>query len=402
MTKTARQAILDILVRVFRDHGYASLLIRSETIPQNDIAFVTETVYGTIRNYSLLESQWRPYARKADLRTALLLDMTVYQMFCMDSVPAYAAVHEAVELADAHRKKFVNAILRSVQKAGWKEAEELSLRTSHPEWILNLWKAHYGDQTAEAIALHDQKPAAVYGRVNTLKTTSEALREKGYVFLDPLCLTYDRPLQRTEEFRKGEIVIQGRSSQEVIRYLQAEPGMKVLDICAAPGTKTQQIACAMENKGEIVACDLYPQRTKLIGALMEKTGVTIVRTEVSDASVPGRFESRSFDRVLADVPCSGLGDLSHKPEIRWHLQPGDIDAITALQKQILANAADYVREGGILVYSTCTLNRKENEAQVSAFLRDHADFEKIEERTIFPRDLDSDGFYVCAIRRKHS
>ena len=396
----SRQEILNILMRVQRDGSYASLLIRSADIDEKDIGFVTETVYGTIRNYALLEYQWHRFAKKTDLRTALLLDMTLYQMHFMESVPAYAAVHEAVAMADKNKRGFVNAVLRSIQRERWKEPEELSVRLSHPEWILKMWSAHYGADTAEAIAMHDQQPSAVCGRMNTLLADRQQLMEEGFSFLAHDCVVCGQPIQRTDAFRSGKVIIQGRSSQEVVRFLQAEPGMKVLDLCAAPGTKTQQIACAMENRGEITACDIYEQRTKLISDLMAKTGVSICQTKVNDASKPGAFAEKSFDRILMDVPCSGLGDLSHKPEIRWHLQPQDIDALVSLQKQILDAGCAYVRENGILVYSTCTLNRKENEAQIMSFLQRHPEFEKEEERTIFPQDLDSDGFYVCRLRRK--
>ncbi len=195
------------------------------------------------------------------------------------------------------------------------------------------------------------------------------------------------------------MLIQNYSSQQIVRYLDVRAGMRVLDACAAPGTKTQQIAMLMNNQGEIIANELHENRTKLIDELMERTGVSIVTSRSSDASVYDEHQKESYDRVLLDVPCSGLGDLSHKPEIRWHLKPEDIDQITAIQAKILEANAPYVKPGGILVYSTCTLNRKENENRIRAFLERHTEYELCEEHTFFPFVTKSDGFYCAKLIR---
>lgn len=394
-----REIILDILYRVFCENGYASLMMRKMKADGRDAAFIAEVVYGTIRNYSLLEEQWRPYAKKAKPRTAVLLDMSIYQIFFMD-VPSYAAVSEAVEMAGKHEGKFVNAVLRRVIGQGLVTPQEPFGKYSHPEWIYRMWKAHYGEETALKIMAHDQQKAVSYGRINTLKTTKQEMEQDPSLhFRDDICFVYDGVLQKTDAFREGKAVIQDYSSQQTVRLLKAEAGMRVLDACAAPGTKTQEIAMFMENRGEIIAGELHAHRAKLIDELMLRTGTDIVRAKVMDAAEPDLFEKESFDRILLDVPCSGLGDLSHKPEIRWHLKPQDIDEITAVQKQILEACSAYLKREGILVYSTCTLNRKENENQVKKFLLDHEDFSLIEEKTIFPYEYDSDGFYMAALRR---
>ena len=247
---------------------------------------------------------------------------------------------------------------------------------------------------------HDQKKAVSYGRINTLRTSKEEMeKDPSLDFIDEICFRFEGPLQKSEAFKEGKVLIQDYSSQQTVKLLEAKPGMKVLDACAAPGTKTQQIAMFMENKGSITAGELHEHRAKLINELMKRTGVSIVTSKVMDATQKDLFEKESFDRILCDVPCSGLGDLSHKPEIRWHLKPEDLDEITVIQKEILSSCSSYLKKGGILVYSTCTLNRKENENQVKNFLKAHEDFELLSERTIFPFEYDSDGFYMAALRR---
>ena len=401
----AREYALDVLYRVFHEHGFASLILRNSPLSEKDTAFAANLIYGTIRNRSLLEAQWRPYTKgRVRPKTAVLLDLTVFQLFFTDGIPAYAAVSAGVDLAKKQEKKFVNAILRTVQKNGLSvpagdTAETLAVRYSHPEWIVRMWIRQYGSQQALQILAQDQKEHPVYGRINTLREESGLRESEGITMLEDDCFRYAGVLSRSQLFRSGQVLIQDRSSQRVVRELDVQPGMRVLDLCAAPGTKTQQTACLMRNEGSITACDLYEQRCSLIDALMEKTGVTIVETMANDASKT-RFAPESYDRILCDVPCSGLGDLSHKPEIRWHLEPADVDAIIALQAEILDANADALKHGGILVYSTCTLNCRENEGQVRAFLKRHPDYDCLREETLFPDRLDADGFYMAKLRRK--
>ena len=402
---SVRAEVLNILERVFRQHGFASLLLRKADISKEEMGLASEIVYGTIRNKTLLEEQWRPFTKHVKPRVAALLNMSVYQLLFLDSIPSYAVIFEAVELAGKSEKEFVNAILRKVQAQGLKKPEgntieELAVLTSHPLWILQLWKAHYGFETMKEIALHNQEPSLVYGRVNTLKCKKTDIAQIPDVrMLEDDCFFYAGVLQRTELFSKGMVLIQDRHSQKVVRKLDVLPGMQVLDACAAPGTKTQQIACLMKNQGKIVAADLYEARCNLIDELMNRTGVSIVYAKQNDATITGKFPKESFDRILIDAPCSGLGDLSHKPEIRWHLVPTSIDELVRTQEAILDANAEYLRVGGILVYSTCTLNRKENEQQIKKFLVKHTNYVLLEEETLFPMADDADGFYYAKLKR---
>ena len=401
----AREYALDVLYRVFYEHGYASLILRKCPLEAKETAQAAHLIYETIRNYSLLEAQWRPHVHsRVRPRTALLLDLAVCQMFFADGIPAYAAVSEAAAMARKAEKGFVNAVLRTVAEKGLAVPDgdtpsDWSVRYSHPEWLVRLWIAHYGKEETLNILKADQKEHPVYGRINTLKKDPGLAADPRIAMVEGDCFRYEGVLSRSTWFQNGNVLIQDRSSQRVVQALDARSGMRVLDVCAAPGTKTQQTACMMHNEGEITACDLYEQRCGLIDQLMEKTGVSIVRTETRDACMK-REETQYFDRILCDVPCSGLGDLSHKPEIRWHLAPEDIDSIAETQARILEACHDALKPDGILVYSTCTLNRKENERQIQAFLTRHEDIELLAEETMFPHVNEADGFYLAKLHRK--
>ncbi len=405
----ARKYIITILKQVIYEDGFASLLLRKnrEMFSEEDNAFISETVYGTLRNYYLIEKQWQSLVtNKVRRDTALILDMSIYHLFFLDKIPNYAVIHEAVELSEKRDKAFINALLRKISQRGLIQSSEdtleaLSENTSHPLWILQLWNAHYGYEITKRLAEFNQTRSIIYGRINTLKYTKEMLEKDDKVhFVNDEVFTYDGILTNSDYFKKGEVIIQDLSSSLIPKVLDVSRNMTVLDACSAPGTKTQEIAMFMQNEGEIIAQDIYEKRVQLIDHLMLKTGVTIVKTKVQDSSVLNEEYINKFDRVLLDAPCSGLGDLRHKPEIRFHLKPDNIDELTSLQKKLLEVNGQYVKEGGILVYSTCTLNKKENEKQIQTFLKNHSEYELIEEKTLFPYIENSDGFYYAKMRRK--
>lgn len=392
-----RKEVLEILVRVMKEDGYASLIMRErKDIDKKDMPFVTQVVYGVLRNYRYLEYQWRRYAKHTKYQTALLIDMAIYELFFMHSKP-YAIINECVELVNPNDKAFVNAILRKVEKIGKCDSEDPCIQFSHPDWIYQMWKAHYGEENALRIMRANQEIPLVYGRINPLKITKQELEKDSSIhFLDALSFTMDSNIQASTYFQEGKVLIQNPSSILPVQYLDVHDNQRVLDVCSAPGTKTQLLSSLMHNTGEVIACDIYTHRCQLIDALMQRCGNTNVKTMIQDATKES-FEKESFDRVLCDVPCSGLGDLSHKPEIRWHLKPEDIDEIVLIQKQILEVNCQYVKQGGILVYSTCTLNKKENHGQIQNFLKNHSEFQLVEEKTIFPFEKNHDGFYVAKL-----
>ena len=394
-----RELIVDILYRVIHKGAYASLLMRG--VSHEKMGIVSETVYGTIRNFDLLESQWRHLVKNVRKRTAVILDFSVYQLFFLDRVQPYTVINEAVSLAEKSEKKFVNAVLRQVQRHGLvmpegDSDEELALRYSHPLFLVKMWKAQYGREQMLKILASDQSRPVSFGRINRLKAGKqnpdglEMVGEDAFILRgSPAALP---------GFGEGKLLAQDLHSQQVVRLLAPLPGERILDLCAAPGTKTQQMADLMHNEGEIIACDLYPARVKLIEELMERTGVTIVSAAVNDGTVFQPAFENGFDRVLLDAPCSGLGDLAHKPEIRLHVKPEDLDAIQETQRQLLANAARYVRPGGVLLYSTCTLNRKENEKQGEWLVKNESRFTLQEEATLFPDKCD--GFYAALLKKE--
>lgn len=403
-----RQYILDVLIRVFQQDGYASLIMREAPFSSQDMGFISEVVFGTIRHYEMLEYQWRSYVKgHVKKKIALIIDMSLYQLLYLDGIPDYAVINEAVELSGTHEKKFVNAILRNIQKRGkvyphLKSSENLSIETSTPLWLVKLWEKQYGEEIAAKICHENLERAYVFGRINTLKISKEELEKGSKIrFVNEISFIYDGILSRTSMFTEGNVVIQDINSAQTVTYLDVKPDQKVLDLCAAPGTKSQEIAMFMKNQGEIISCDLYEHRLGLIDTCMKQTGVTICKTMLNDARKDRKEWHEAFDRILVDAPCSGLGDLKHKPEIKLHIKPENLDEIIKIQKEILNTASQYLKPNGIMVYSTCTLNKKENENQIKQFLAQHTEFHLLEDKTIFPFENGGDGFYMAKLVKRN-
>ncbi len=401
-----RETAFNCLKEIIIDKQFANIVLQKDYgLSQKDVSLLTQIVYGTLRNYRILRESWKPYVTKMppqDIR--ILLDAASFQLLFLDKIPAYAVINESVEIAKKNSRgsyhKLVNAVLRKVSENGLVQTESLAVRTSHPDWLVSLWKAHYGQDICERICEDDQKQGRVALRVNTLKTTADQLLK------DPLfeageienCVYYNGNIIRSDYFEKALVMVQNESSQLPVNVLQ--PYGTVLDMCAAPGSKTVQMAMEMHNTGHIVSVDLYPHRVKLIDYNLNRYGITNTETIAYDATeLNEKYPEESFDCILLDAPCSGLGVLKHKPDIKLNITPESIDEITALQKQLLATAADLLKKGGQIVYSTCTLNKKENERQVSAFLNEHPDFQLLQQRTVFPYEMDSDGFFYAKMRK---
>ena len=212
-------------------------------------------------------------------------------------------------------------------------------------------------------------------------------------------MLYDASLAATPWYAQGLLSIQDEASQLIARIVDPQKGEQILDVCSAPGTKANHMAELMQNDGSIVCGDIHEHRVELIREGAARLGITILKPQVMDATELKEVEGILFDRVLCDVPCSGYGVLARKSDIKVHMQSGDMDTLIPIQKAILAKSAEHVKEHGILVYSTCTLNKKENEKQVQAFLKEHENFTLIEERTIFPYTAHTDGFYMAKLQR---
>lgn len=362
-------------------------------------------------------------------RTLIILRMGLFAIREMDSVPDHAAVNEAVALARKTARgtdRFINAVLRSyLRRRAEFEADgtpafiddigdpvkTLSVQYSMPEDLVNLITSQYGDE-AEPVLRGLNEPPEVILRVNTLKTSRDRLiadlSEQGITAepadgCDAAVAASGRGIIESELYRKGHFTVQSLSSMLAVSALAPEPGSRVLDMCAAPGGKSTMMAEMMKNEGSVTACDIHEHRLELIKASAARTGADIIGTRLMDGTqYDGSLEGR-FDYVLADVPCSGLGVMSTKPEIRLRTDVSEYAGLTDTQLEILENAFRYTRPGGRICYSTCTLNKDENEGVIRRFMdegKQCADgFARIVEmRTILPYN-NLIGFYYCIIEK---
>lgn len=427
----------EALRNVYADGAYSNIAL-NEAIPHHPgcrDSFVRSMVKGTIRQTvtldriidMLAESGIRGIRR----RTLIILRMGLYALRDMDSVPDHAAVNEAVSLARKKAKgtdRFVNAILRNYirkrdifETAGDPSAEapfireisdakeKLSVKYSFPVPVVQLISAQYGDET-EKILDGLNTPPPVILRVNTLRTSREdllaELKASG-IDAEPVPEN-DRAVSvsggsiiATDLYRNGMFTVQSLSSIMAVSALAPQPGDKVLDMCAAPGGKTAMMAEMMDNRGSITACDVHPHRLELIDAAAERLGIDIIETRLADGTEYDETMAEQFDCVLADVPCSGLGVMSTKPEIRFHVDDESISELPEIQKAVLSNAVRYTKPGGKICYSTCTLDRPENEDIIDDLLTKHGGLVRIVEmRTILPYN-NVIGFFFCIIEKMH-
>ncbi|WP_312641680.1 16S rRNA (cytosine(967)-C(5))-methyltransferase RsmB [Hydrogenoanaerobacterium sp.] len=443
--KSARQVAVQALVKVNQDGGYSNLVIDSELskseLDPRDKAFCTTLFYGVLERRITLDAVLQKYCKqplkKLMPQVRELLHIAVYQIIYLDGVPSSAAVNESVELSRkmkcGHASGFINGVLRSFLRDGGnldgilpdrvkKPVEYLSLSHSVPEWLVKHWIADYGMDKAEAIlaAAADRPP--LYLRVNSLKNTpealAEALRKKGMEVAIREDIGNCLEAEKTGEidypvlYKRGHFTVQDISSQLCVQAADAKPGMRCLDVCAAPGGKSFTLAQMMENEGELLSLDLHEFKTKLIQDGAKRLGLNCIQTAAGDAQVYDETRGE-FDRVLCDVPCSGLGIIRRKPEIRYK-NPDELKGLPAIQYKILETSSKYVKAGGKLIYSTCTLSRAENDEVVERFLADNPGFcpEPLPEHiqkltgadgaykvTLLPEMLNSDGFFIATLRR---
>ena len=413
--KNARDLALNILYRVFEQGEYASLLLQEELslVAEIDQAFVTSLVYTTLQQQLFLRAQWVDYAqRKPRNKLAILIDMACAQIFLMDKIPDYAVVNESVELAkqfvSSQEVKWVNLVLRRVMDRGMLSFDgstltSLSLRYSIPVWILAMWQKQYSPDLCEAMAVSLLEPAQLYARVNTLKLDQEVILKQVGVQRGSLCrsaLSANFNWLSTSWFSDGQIWIQDQASQFVSEQLNVQAGHQVLDVCSAPGTKAALNQVHLNNQACFDMVDIHPHRIRLIEQQIMRLGLSNMRLHTLDArTLEEHFKAQSFDRIMVDAPCSGLGVLRRKAEIKYRLKPSDIDDLVVLQAEILNACAPLLRIEGELLYATCTINKKENEKQIQSFLLKHPNYTLIEEKTLFPHLYQSDGFYFAKLKR---
>lgn len=408
----ARAFAYQALKKICLERVYSNLYLRKELhqVGEVDRALATQIIYGTLQNARCCRYQWeQDVQKKVKDDIGILLDMSVYQLLFMDVAP-YAVLNDAVELAKKyHGQKvgnLVNALLRKVERRKFREytgnaLQKLALQTSHPDWIVMMWNAQYGEEITEKICWSNLEMKPQAARVNTLRCTKEELLQDP-LFIDvkeakDALLYTGGSLAATSYYQEGKVVIQDVASQLVAEVLDPQPKERILDVCAAPGTKTTHIAQLMNDDGEIICGDIHEHRVALIQEGVKRLGLHSIHPKVMDATKLDGIEG-TFDRVLCDVPCSGYGVLSRKSDIKYHMKSEDMDTLIPLQQEILCKASTFVKKEGYLVYATCTLNKKENEKQIEKFLRTHPQFELVFERTVFPYECNSDGFYMAKLK----
>ena len=424
----AREAVLKGLYRIETEGAYTNQVLKEilsgDAISALDRGFVTELLTGVIRNRLRLDYVIGKFSKiklkKLSPWVHQILRMGIYQILFLERVPDSAACNESVKLARRYAhggaQGYVNGLLRSVVRE--KEniplpndrTERMSVVYSCPLWLTEKLISQYGLEICEAIlkASHEKFPVSL--RVNRLRGTTEELQRRleteGIVAIPdvnhPFRLFVDGALNVTDSqaYREGLYSIQNRSSMTAVEELLPKPGDIMLDLCAAPGGKTTYAAELMENQGKVFAFDIYSHKTELIAKSAERLGISIVETSVWDATQFLPEWELKADKVLADVPCSGIGVIHKKPDIKWHRTPEDIRALCETQKKILRNAARYVKPNGILVYSTCTILREENEEQIQTFLEENEDFVLEKEQLLFTHETGGSGFYIAKLIRK--
>jgi len=410
----ARTAAFDILLRIEQHDAYASELLHSgpyARLSPADHGLGTELVMGVLRWRSLVDAEIGRFSDKGvgklDIEVLTALRLAAYQLLFLDRIPRRAAVHESVELVKRARKvsaaPFANAVLRKlagsapvVERASgdgvanavprpfsgqadpggqrgtaeFESAAQLSQRFAHPLWLVERWARHFGLERARKICIYDQHPPAAAIRFSDPGTEAE-LRREGIELAPGQLLASARRVRtgnvsRTRAYAEGRVAIQDEASQLVA--LLVGPGSRILDCCAAPGGKTRVLA-ERNPEASIVALELHAHRARLLRKLVPARTVEVINADVLDFTM-----SASFDRVLADVPCSGTGTLAHNPEIKWRLQPGDLSDLQGRQLAVLRAAMHRVAAGGRLVYSTCSLEREENEEVVEKALSGQTEF----------------------------
>lgn len=411
--KFAYQALCEIILK----KTYSNLYLKEHLnkVDEKDRALASNIVYGTLQNHRYVRYQWEYLAKNpVKKEVAILLDMSVYQLLYLENVPSYAILNEAVDLAkksEAKMGSFVNGVLRNVMRNGKRglpkdEMEALSIRYSYPLWLLKMWSAQYGNELMLRTVHAFQQVQRNSVRVNRMKASPQQLIdtgdfEKGRMCEDALFYIGDAPLATTAYYLEGIVSMQDEASMMVARIMNPKANDKVLDMCSAPGSKACHMAELMHDEGVVVCCDIHPHRVELIRAGAKRLHLKSLQPMVNDATKLEHLQPQSFDRVLCDVPCSGYGVLGRKSDIKLHMESSDMDTLIPLQYDILKQGALMLKPQGVLVYSTCTLNKKENEKQIERFMKEHPNFKLLGMKTIFPHQCQSDGFFIAKLRKEN-
>ncbi len=444
MDKNPREIAINILKEINENEAYSNISITRniEDVENSlDESFIREIVYGVIENKLQIDwiiMQFSKIKLKKIAPTIIeILRAGVYQIIFMDRIPDSAAVNESVKLAKKYGHKgsvgFVNALLRNISKnknniklpeKDKSPIEFLSIKYSHPQWMIKKWIEDFGLDFTENLCIANNDKPKLNIRVNTLKISKQELINKlanrGFILSEGKyandCIIIDNPIRitNTDEFKNGLFQIQDESSMLVAQIMNPKPGDFVIDVCSAPGGKTTHIAQKMENKGKIIARDIHEHKLNLIKDNVARLGTSIIQLEKYNATNLDENLTEKADCCLVDAPCSGLGLIRRKPDIKWHKVEDSLSEITKLQYEILVNSSMYVKKGGILVYSTCTIQKEENIWLMKKFLEGNKEFrlisfqdlidnEELKKQAIngyielYPNINGTDGFFIAKL-----
>ncbi|WP_132766603.1 16S rRNA (cytosine(967)-C(5))-methyltransferase RsmB [Tepidibacillus fermentans] len=449
---TAREVALDVLTKVDIHHSYSNLqlnqTLQKAQLSRTDANFATQVIYGTIQHLNRIDWMLMPFLRtpleKLEPWVRNLLRISIYQIWYLDRIPPHAVVNEAVNIAKKRGHQglsgMVNAILRNYLRKKdqlripdhLSVKEKIALEHSHPEWLVSRFIEDYGEEEAEQICRVNNLPPHHSIRINPLKISrdemvkllKEEYQDEIEVLPSPLSqqgiiVKGVGNLALSKWYEMGYFTVQDGSSMLVAEVLDPKPDMTVLDAAAAPGGKTTHIVEKMNDQGRIVAADLHKHKIRLIEEQQKRLGLHIIETILADARELKEHFSSIFDRILLDVPCSGLGVIRRKPDLKWAKTENQIQQITRVQREILETVAPLLKIGGVLVYSTCTMTKEENQNMILSFVNDHPEFEldpflprylpqivndKLDASKgmiqILPHYFNTDGFFISRLIRK--
>lgn len=440
---SAREVAVNTVMQVFENKAYSNIALNRNLNESNlidkDKGLATELVYGTIKyKYSIdkiLKTFLDKKFDKTDKYVLNLLRVCIYQLRYLDKIPEFAAVNEGVNLAKKHvsvgASKLVNGVLRNYLRDRDKKyydednfSEKLAFIYSYPQWMVKLFVSQYGEEIGEKILEGLNKRPSVTLRVNSTKTDYEQVAdelikngynvEEGVICPEAIRIVKGSSVEDNPLFREGILTVQDESAMLVAPAMDLEEGMTILDLCSAPGGKTTHIAELMNNTGKVYGFDIYEHKLQLIKNNCDRLGLNTIELGILDATERSEKLKESGDRVLIDVPCSGLGIIRKKPEIKYTKREKELKEIVAIQRKIMDNAAGYVKKDGILLYSTCTINKDENENNIQWFLKKFQGFQveplnfgKVENviydekgcATVLPNEY-MDGFFIAKLKRK--
>lgn len=405
----------NIIYQVMFNNGYSNLLLKNDLnhLSDQDKGLVTKIVYGSIQNFDLLKYQLTQLEyEKISNKQLVILVMSLYQMHFLDKIPNYAIVDEALKVAkmilNSYQSKFIYYLLKQLESLPLKysnskdEDLDLAINYSHPLWFIKMIKKQYGKDSLIKILKDNHQEAKIYLRYNPLSNSyDELINEYQLEPSDKLAnafIYHGKSIASFKPYLEGLVSVQDLSSQKVSLLLNPSLNSKVLDMCAAPGTKTTHLAQIMNNSGLIKAYDIYQHKIDLINQQAQRLNITNIEAYVHDATqLEGLEVAEYFDYILCDALCTGLGVIKRKPEIKYQDISQSMDYIIETQEKLLEQAYYLLKRGGVLVYSTCTINKKENEKQINKLLEKHSDLELIFSQNIFGFNEDADSFYLAKI-----